>query len=79
MNDTVLTQLWSTLEPNGHERARIEDRVLEWVEASETSLLAEWLSLIKIDPLAVLGLTTASAFSLLILSPLAWVAASMLR
>jgi len=79
MNDTALTALWSTLEPNGYERARIEDRVFEWVEASETSLLAEWLSLIRMNPLAGLGLTAASALSLLMLSPLGWVAVSLLR
>ena len=79
MNDTALTQLWSTLEPNGYERARIENRVFEWVEASETSLLGEWLSLIKTNPVGGLGLTAVSALSLLMLSPLGWVAASMLR
>ena len=79
MNDTELAQLWSTLKPNGHERARIEHRVFEWIEASETSLLAEWLSLIRMNPLGSLGLTAASALSLLMLSPLGWVAASILR
>jgi hypothetical protein len=79
MNDTALTQLWSTLEPNGYERARIEDRVFEWVEASETSLLGEWLSLIKMNPLGGLGLTAASALSMVMLSPLGWIVASMLR
>ncbi len=79
MNDTALTQLWSTLEPNGYARARIEDRVFEWVEASETSLLAEWLNLIKVDPLPGLGFAAMGALSLLMLTPLGWVAASMLR
>ena len=79
MNDTALTQLWSTLEPNGYERARIENQVMQWIEASETSLLSEWLGLIKVDPLAGLGLTAASALSLLMLTPLGWVVGSLLR
>jgi hypothetical protein len=49
------------------------------VEASETSLLAEWLELIQVNPRGSLGLTAASALSLLMLTPLGWVAASMLR
>ena len=79
MNDTEITQLWTRLEPNGRQRARIENRVFEWVEASETSLLAEWLNLIKVDPLPGLGFAAMAAVSLLMFTPLGWVASSMLR
>jgi hypothetical protein len=79
MNDTEITQLWSRLEPNGHQRARIETRVFEWVEASETSLLSEWLDLIKVNALPGLGFTAMAAVSLLMFTPLGWVASSMLR
>jgi hypothetical protein len=73
MTDGEITQLWSTLEPSTRERARIESRVLEWVEASETSLL------IRVNPIGGLGLAAASALSLLMLTPLGWIASSMLR
>jgi hypothetical protein len=79
MNDTELAQIWTALEPNGRQRARIENRVFEWVEARETSLLAEWLSLIKVDPLQALGFAAMAAVSLLMFTPLGWVASSMLR
>jgi hypothetical protein len=79
MNETEITQLWTTLEPSGRQRARIEDRVFDWVEASETSLLSEWLDLIKLDPLAGLGFAAMAAVSLLMFTPLGWVASSMLR
>ena len=79
MNDTEITQLWSRLEPNARERARIETRTFEWIEAGETSLLAEWLSLIKVDPLQALGFAAMAAVSLLMFTPLGWVASSMLR
>lgn len=79
MNDTEITQLWTKLGPNGRQRARIENRVFEWVEATETSLLAEWLNLIKVDPLPGLGFAAMGALSLLILTPLGWVASTLLR
>ncbi len=79
MNDTQLTQTWSTLEPNGRQRARIEDRVFEWIEAGETSLVSEWLNLIRADPLPGLGLAAMAAVSLLLLTPLGWLASSVLR
>ena len=79
MTDAEITQLWFTLEPSRRERARIESRVLEWVEASETSLLAEWLDLIRVNPIGGVGLAAVSALSLLMLTPLGWIASSMLR
>lgn len=79
MNDTDLTRLWSALAPNGRQRARIENLVFEWLEARDTSLLAEWLSLIKVNPLGGLGFAALSALSLLMLTPLGWLASSVLR
>ncbi len=79
MTDAEIAQLWSTLEPSARERARIESRVLEWAEAGETSLLTEWLDLFRVNPLGGLGLAVASALSLLMLTPLGWIASSMLR
>jgi hypothetical protein len=79
MNDADLTRLWTTLEPNGHERARIENRVFEWLEASETSLFAEWLNLLKLDPLPCLGYAAVAALALFMLTPLGWVASAVLR
>jgi hypothetical protein len=79
MNDAEIEQLWSMLEPNAWRRGRIENRVFEWVEASETSLLTEWLELIKLNPLGGVGLVAASALSLLALTPLGWLASSLLR
>jgi hypothetical protein len=79
MTDAEISQAWSTLEPSTRERVRIESRVLEWVEASETSLVTEWLDFIRVNPIGGLGLVAASAVSLLMLTPLGWVASSMLR
>ena len=79
MTDAEIIDLWVTLEPSPRERARIENRVLEWVEASETSLVTEWLDLIKANPIGGLGLVAASALSLLMLSPVGWIASSILR
>ena len=78
MNDTELTRLWTALEPNGQQRARIEDRVFEWIEARETSILGEWLALIRIDPIPGFSLAAAAALALLLFTPLKWVAYSIL-
>ena len=38
MNDTELMSLWSALEPNGRQCARIETRVLDWLESSANTI-----------------------------------------
>lgn len=78
MKDSELTVAWAVLEPLAHQRRRIEARVLEWIEARETSLAAEWLALLKVNPVTVLSLAAMGSFALLLLTPLGWVAASVL-
>jgi hypothetical protein len=72
MNDTELTSTWSTLEPSSRRRARIETRVFEWIEASETSLAGEWLGLLKVEPLKGLAFVAVGALSLVLLTPVGW-------
>ena len=78
MNEQELTATWLALEPTAPQRRRIEHRVLEWLEAHETSLAAEWLELIKIHPMAGLGYAALGALSLVAVTPLSWLAASVL-
>jgi hypothetical protein len=75
MNDTELITAWSVLAPSAHRRARIETRVFEWLEARETSLAGEWLSLLKVEPLAGLAYIGIGAVSLLLLTPAGWMMA----
>lgn len=72
MNDTDLVSTWSTLEPSSPRRARIETRVFEWIEASESSLAGEWLGLLKVEPLKALAFASVGALSLLLLTPVGW-------
>jgi len=72
MNETELVSTWSTLEPSSRRRARIETRVFEWIEASETSLAGEWLGLLKVEPLKALAFASVGALSLLLLTPVGW-------
>ena len=74
MNDTEIMNLWSALEPSSSRRARIETRVLEWLEASKTSIVAEWLGLLKVEPLTVLAYASVGALALLALTPVGWIA-----
>ena len=72
MNDMELIGTWSALEPSPRRRARIEKRVLEWLEASETSLAGEWLGLLKVEPLKGLAYVAVGAVSLTLFSPVGW-------
>ena len=78
MNDTEIMSLWSALEPSSRRRARIETRVFEWLEASDTSIAAEWLGLLKVEPLAVLAYASVGALALLALTPVGWIAGWLL-
>lgn len=78
MNDTELIGLWATLAPSARRRARIETRIFEWLEAHETSLLGEWLGLLKVDPLTGLAYAAVGAVSLLLLTPVGWMASFLL-
>lgn len=72
MNDTELVATWATLEPSSRQRARIETRVFEWIEARETSLAGEWVGLLKVEPLTALAFVSVGALSLVLLTPVGW-------
>ena len=78
MNDTELMNLWSALEPNARQRARIETQVFDWLEASDTSIAREWLGLLKVEPLTALAYASVGAVALVLLTPIGWIAASLL-
>jgi len=78
MNDTEIMRLWSVLEPSARRRARIETRVFHWLEASETSLVGEWLGLLKVEPLTGLAYAAVGALSLVLLSPVGWILSGLL-
>lgn len=78
MNDEGLDNAWTTLEPTGHRRRRIDARVLAWLEARDTPLAAEWLGLFRVAPLAALALATVSAVSIAAAPPLIWFAAALM-
>jgi hypothetical protein len=78
MNDLEMTATWSTLDPSVRRRTRIEARLLEWLEAGDTSLAAEWLGLLKLDPMSALALASTGAVSLVLLTPVGWLMAALL-
>ena len=78
MTDAELVATWSMLEPKASRRARIEARVFEWIEASETSLLGEWLSVLKVEPLRGLAYVSVGALSLALLTPVGWIVSVLL-
>jgi len=78
MNDEALGHAWTTLDPTGERRRRIDARVSAWLEARDTPLAAEWLALFRVEPLTALGLATVSAVSIVAASPLAWFARALM-
>lgn len=77
MNADELTRAFITLEPSARRRRRMEARVEEWIDAKRTSLLAEWLGLLRIEPATAVGLCTVGAMSVLA-SPLGWIVLAVL-
>jgi hypothetical protein len=78
MNDDALGHAWTTLEPTGHQRRRIDARVTAWLEARDTTLAAEWLGLFRVAPFAALGLAMVSAVSIIAAPPLVWLARALM-
>jgi len=78
MNDAEIMNLWSALEPPSRRRARIETRVFEWLEASETSIAGEWFALLKVEPLTALAYASLGAVVLLLSTPVVWIAGLLL-
>jgi hypothetical protein len=69
---------WTALEPTPSQRRRIEARLRSWLDASETSLAAEWLGLLKLNPVTGFVFATVSACLVLITMPLGWLAIAAL-
>jgi hypothetical protein len=78
MNEADLAALWSQLGPDQRRRTRIEARVLDWLEASETSLAREWLALLKVEPVTGLALAGVGVLSLGLFTPVGWIMALVL-
>ena len=78
MNDHELTETWTTLTPTPDQRRRINARVFAWLDARDTSLAAEWLRLFKVEPLAAVAFTAASAVAIVSATPLLWLARALL-
>jgi hypothetical protein len=78
MNDEELVGVWTTFQPTLNQRRRIDARVFAWIEARETSLASEWLSLFKVAPFSAVGLVTVSAVAIATAPPLIWLAGALL-
>jgi hypothetical protein len=78
MNDEALRNAWTTLEPTGLLRRRMEARVLARLEARDTPLAAEWLRLLRVAPFTGLGLAFVSAVAIVVATPLVWFARALM-
>jgi hypothetical protein len=78
MNENELASTWATLEPTRGQRGRIDTRVRGWLDADESSLAAEWIDLIQVNPITSLGIAAVAACLMLLATPLTWMAYSLL-
>ena len=69
MNETEIAASWRTLEPGPSQRRRIDARVANWMEAERTSLAAEWLRALRLEPVRVIGFCAVAAAWLMLFSP----------
>lgn len=72
MSEFDLGDTWATLEPTPPQQRRIERRVNNWLTARESSLGSEWLRLLRISPVAGLGLAALAACLVLFTTSLSW-------
>ena len=78
MNESEITETWAALEPTPRQRRRIDARVRNWLDAGDSSLTAQWLQLLRINPLAALSFAAVAGCLVLIATPMSWVAFSVL-
>jgi hypothetical protein len=74
MNEPELTSTWTVLEPTAPQRRRIDARVRDWLDASDVSLVGEWIAVLKVNPIARLAFATVAAILVLLVTPLSWMA-----
>jgi hypothetical protein len=78
VNGNELEGTWAALEPAPGQRRRIETRVRRWLDAKNISLAAEWLELLKVNPIARISFAAVAACLMVITTPLSWVALAAL-
>ena len=78
MNDEALGHAWTTLEPTGHRRRRIDAQVSAWLDARDTPLAAEWVGLFRVAPFSAFGLAAVSAVSIVTATPVVWFARALM-
>lgn len=75
MTDDELIASCEALDPTPPAQARMESRVMAWLEADRTPLWDEWLAMLGTAPVQGLSFSFAGAAALLLTTPLL----SMLR
>ena len=78
MNDNELAGVWTTFEPAPDQRRRIDARVSAWLEAADSPLASEWLQMFTVAPFSALGLVAISAASILMTTPIIWLARALM-
>jgi hypothetical protein len=78
MNGDEITRGWQALAPTREMRRRMDGRVTGWLEAHDVSLAGEWLALFRVAPVRTAGLVTVGALSIMLATPVIWLARALL-
>lgn len=70
MTDDELIAYCEALEPTPRAQARMESRMMTWLEAERTPLWDEWLVMLRTAPVQGLSFSFAGAAALLLTTPL---------
>jgi hypothetical protein len=70
MTDDQLIAACEALEPTASAKARMENQVMDWLEAANTPLWSEWVGMLRLAPVQGLGFAFAGAAALFFTTPL---------
>ncbi len=76
--DTTLIDAMTRFDPGPNAVRRMGHRIEAAFVADHTPLVAEWMELLRVRPLAGLGYSLAGAAALLLLTPLGWLLSAVL-
>ncbi len=79
MTDAELSHAFVSLDPGATARARMEENLNRDLDASQSSMIDEWLSLVRVRPVMTLGYATAAAGALLLTTPLGALSLALLK
>ncbi len=78
-DDRALGAQFDAIEPSDERLGRMEAGALASFDATQRSLTAEWIELLRVRPVANAALTLTAAAALILVTPIGWMLLALLR